>query len=215
MSIDPFLYSALKDLTPHWQELAAEGVLRRFAKGKALIREGDRSPAIYILLSGSVHATASRPNGQSILFASYRAGEVFGVLSMDGGPWLSSVVATEAVQCLVIPRDRVEGHLKEHPELHLELLMGAIDIARRVTAAAKKLAFLDVYGRMISYFNELAGESPQFPLEFTGLTHRQIAARIGASRVMVSRLLKDLEKGDYLEIKTRRLYLKRPLPKKW
>jgi len=47
------------------------------------------------------------------------------------------------------------------------------------------------------------------------LTHQQIASRVGASREMVSRLLKDLEKGGYVELGVKRITLKKKLPARW
>lgn len=49
----------------------------------------------------------------------------------------------------------------------------------------------------------------------TPITHQSIASRVGASREMVSRLLKDLEKGGYIELGIKRIVLKRKLPARW
>jgi len=47
------------------------------------------------------------------------------------------------------------------------------------------------------------------------LTHAEIASRIGCSREMVSRLLKDLERGGYIAIESAGWVLPRPLPRRW
>jgi CRP/FNR family cyclic AMP-dependent transcriptional regulator len=47
------------------------------------------------------------------------------------------------------------------------------------------------------------------------ITHQDIASRVGASREMVSRLLKDLEKGGYIEMGTKRITLLKKLPSRW
>ena len=54
-----------------------------------------------------------------------------------------------------------------------------------------------------------------YPLTLERVTHQDIASRIGASREMVSRLLKDLEKGGYIEIGNRRITLLAKLPQRW
>ena len=43
----------------------------------------------------------------------------------------------------------------------------------------------------------------------------RIASRVGASREMVSRLLKDLEKGGYVELGVKRITLLKKLPARW
>jgi CRP/FNR family transcriptional regulator, cyclic AMP receptor protein len=57
--------------------------------------------------------------------------------------------------------------------------------------------------------------STQAPVQLTQITHQQIASRVGASREMVSRLLKDLEKGGYVELGIKRITLKKKLPARW
>jgi CRP/FNR family transcriptional regulator, cyclic AMP receptor protein len=53
------------------------------------------------------------------------------------------------------------------------------------------------------------------PLTLTRITHQSIASRVGASREMVSRLLKDLEKGGYIELGVKRITLLKKLPARW
>jgi CRP/FNR family cyclic AMP-dependent transcriptional regulator len=47
------------------------------------------------------------------------------------------------------------------------------------------------------------------------LTHQDIASRVGCSREMVSRLLKDLERGQHITRDPRGLVLARKLPTHW
>ena len=46
-------------------------------------------------------------------------------------------------------------------------------------------------------------------------TQQQIADRVGASREMVSKILKDLRLGGYLTVEGKRYVLHRKLPVKW
>ena len=78
---------------------------------------------------------------------------------------------------------------------------------------------LDVYSRLVRAL-ETTVDSPAdvktvYPLTLERVTHQDIASRIGASREMVSRLLKDLEKGGYIEIGNRRITLLAKLPPRW
>ena len=78
------------------------------------------------------------------------------------------------------------------------------------------MALLDVYGRVIHTLEGQQGPaSSQVPIQLTQITHQQIASRVGASREMVSRLLKDLEKGGYVELGIKRITLKKKLPARW
>ena len=73
----------------------------------------------------------------------------------------------------------------------------------------------DVYGRLVLLFNEVSvpqGDGTRLIVE--RLTHKQIAGRLGCSREMVSRLIKDLE-GRYLVVEDSHYRLLRPLPSRW
>ena len=80
------------------------------------------------------------------------------------------------------------------------------------------MALLDVYGRLIALLEERRGDAVDSAGNGTTLesiTHQDIANRVGASREMVSRLLKDLEKGGYIELGIRRITLLKKLPSRW
>jgi CRP/FNR family cyclic AMP-dependent transcriptional regulator len=88
--------------------------------------------------------------------------------------------------------------------------------ARAATETARNMALLDVYGRVIATLESQQGPaSPDNPITLTQITHQQLASRVGASREMVSRLLKDLEKGGYIELGVKRITLKKKLPARW
>jgi CRP/FNR family transcriptional regulator, cyclic AMP receptor protein len=80
------------------------------------------------------------------------------------------------------------------------------------------MALLDVYGRLVSVLEKHDGVSTKNDngsVTLESITHQEIASRVGASREMVSRLLKDLEKGGYIEMGTKRLVLLKKLPARW
>ena len=97
----------------------------------------------------------------------------------------------------------------------MKLVAQVIRRARKATETARQMALLDVYGRMIQTLESEQGPASKGPVELTQITHQQIASRVGASREMVSRLLKDLEKGGYIDLGVKRITLKKKLPLRW
>jgi CRP/FNR family cyclic AMP-dependent transcriptional regulator len=97
----------------------------------------------------------------------------------------------------------------------MELVAQVIRRARQATEKARQMALLDVYGRMIQTLEAEQGAANGAPVELTQITHQQIASRVGASREMVSRLLKDLEKGGYIALGVKRITLMKKLPARW
>jgi len=110
----------------------------------------------------------------------------------------------------------VREHLAEEPEFALDLVAQVIRRARAATETARNMALLDVYGRVIATLEGHEGPArPDAPILLTQITHQSIASRVGASREMVSRLLKDLEKGGYIELGVKRITLLKKLPARW
>jgi CRP/FNR family cyclic AMP-dependent transcriptional regulator len=107
-------------------------------------------------------------------------------------------------------------HLAEEPEFALELVAQVIRRARAATETARNMALLDVYGRVVVTLESQQGPAkPDAPITLTQITHQNIASRVGASREMVSRLLKDLEKGGYIQLGVKRIVLLKKLPARW
>ena len=196
--------------------LVARGEPRRYRKGTLLIQEGDLGDTIYIVLSGRVKAFSVDERDREIVYGVYGPGEYLGEMSLDGGPRSASVMTLEATACAVVTRQTLREHIAANPEFAFELLGRVIHRARMATQGARSMALLDVYGRMVRLLDSLAEPQPDGTrVVHQRLTHAEIASRVGCSREMVSRLMKDLQRGGYLELAGRRLTLSHPLPARW
>ena len=196
--------------------LAARGQPRRYRKGTLLIEEGDLGDTLFIVLSGRVKAFSTDARDREIVYGIYGPGEYLGEMSLDGGPRSASVITMEPTVCAVVTRQTLREHIAANPEFAFELLSRVIHRARVATQSARSMALLDVYGRVVQLLDELA--QPQADgtrLIPQRLTHHEIASRVGCSREMVSRLMKDLERGGYVVRGVSALSLKRPLPAQW
>ena len=70
----------------------------------------------------------------------------------------------------------------------------------------------DVYQRLTQLFGELAVERDGERFIPDPPPQHELAARIGASREMVARVLRELRKGGYVQTSRQRIVLKKPLP---
>ena len=198
--------------------LVANGPQRRYRKGMHLINEGEHGDTLFVILSGRVRAYSVDLRDREITYGVYGPGETLGEMSLDGGPRSASVVALEPTCCALVTRETLLVHIASHPEFALELLAKVIARARMATLSARNMALLDVYGRLVSVLEKHDGVSTTHAdgrVTLEAITHQEIASRVGASREMVSRLLKDLEKGGYIEMGTKRLVLLKKLPARW
>ena len=196
--------------------LAARGVVRRYRKGTVLIEEGDVSDTLYIVLSGRVRVYSSGDRGREVTHGTYGPGEYVGEMSLDGGARSASVATIEACACAVVTRATLQAYIGENPSFAFELLSKVIRRARAATLSAKQLALNDVYGRLVALFNELSTPRPDGSRQIRErLTHQDAANRLGCSREMVSRLMKDLERGGYVAQRQGRISVLGRLPARW
>jgi CRP/FNR family transcriptional regulator, cyclic AMP receptor protein len=205
-------------VTADLTQLANRGVTRTFPKKTVLINEGDASDSLFVLLKGSCKVFSMDENGREVTYGTVHEGDYFGEMSLDGGPRSASVITQEICTCSVVTRSTVEDHLATHPEFAMNLVVQVIRRARAATEAARNMALLDVYGRLVSALEKHDGGSitnEDGSIALKPVTHQEIASRVGASREMVSRLLKDLEKGGYIEMGTKRIVLLKKLPARW
>ncbi len=190
--------------------------MRHYRANTTLIEEGDRGDTLFIVLSGSLRIFCSDPNGREITLAIYGPGEYVGEMSLDGGPRSASVCTEEASVCAVVGGQSLRQHLATNPEFTLELIQRLIRRTRLATENARSLALLDAYGRLVRLFDGLAvARADGARVVAQRLTQQDIAQRIGCSRELVTRLLKDLQQGGYVALEAQRYTLLRKLPAKW
>jgi CRP/FNR family transcriptional regulator, cyclic AMP receptor protein len=204
------------DLSPSLQALAAKGDTRRYRKGTVLIHEGDAGGTLFIILQGRVKVYSTDAQDREITFGSYGAGEFIGEMSLDDGPRSASVMTTEASTCAVVTRHTLSAHIAAHPEFAFELLRKVIGRARLATHTARSLALSNVYTRVTELLNSLATPQSDGAHRIAKrLTQIDMASRVGASREMVSRVMRDLETGGYVRTEGAAWVLVRVLPERW
>jgi CRP/FNR family cyclic AMP-dependent transcriptional regulator len=197
--------------------LAERGEQRRYRKGTLLIQEGDQGDTLFIIHSGRLRVYCAGDNDREITFGVYGPGEYLGEMSLDGGPRSASVITLETSVCTVIGRRTLERFIAERPEFAFELLAKVIRRARSATLSARQLALNDVYGRLKGLLAGLAQMQDDGTQRVADrLTHQEMANRLGCSREMVSRLMKDLERGGYVTVNDQHQFvLNKPLPQRW
>jgi CRP/FNR family cyclic AMP-dependent transcriptional regulator len=195
--------------------LAPGGAVRAYAKSVVVVSEGDRSDSLYVVLSGRVKAFVSDENGREAVVNTIGVGDFFGELVLDGGPRAASIMTLEPCRLFVIPQVDVERLLAGHPAFARELLRKLIGKVRSLTGRVADLALKDVYGRLVRFLEQDAVLLEGRRVIPERLTQSDIAARIGGSREMVSRILKDLAEGGYVAIEAKRIVVLRDLPPHW
>jgi len=197
------------------RELAPGGAVRAYAKNVVVVSEGDQTDALYVVMSGRVKAFVSDESGREVVVNTIGAGDYFGELVLDGGPRAASIMTLEPCRMYIIPQSEVGQILGQNPAFTRDLMRKLIGKVRSLTARVADLALKDVYARLAKFIEENAVESDGRRVIPERLTQNDIAARIGGSREMVSRILKDLSAGGYVAVEAKQIVLLKKLPAHW
>jgi CRP/FNR family cyclic AMP-dependent transcriptional regulator len=202
--------------TPYWEELIGIGNRKRIPAGRLLVREGDTGGQLFLIVSGQVRAFSCNEAGREVTYGTAGPGEVIGEMALDGGPRSADVVAMTSTEVIVIDRDVLSEFVREHPDFAFELMGRIIRRARIAMNSTRNMALLDAYGRLVQVLEAIAQPPlPDGSRECTPISQMELAARVGCSREMISRLLNDLARGNYVEISRRHIVLKRKVPERW
>jgi len=168
------------------------------------------------VLTGRVKVFASNEPGREFIIDFHGSGEYVGEMSLDGARRSASVITVEPTTCAVVNRAHFREFILAHPDFALHLIERLMQRVRVTTSNLKSLALSDVYGRLVRLLNalaEVADSGHQVVPE--KLTQQDIADRVGASRDMIGKLMKDLIAGGYLAVEERTITILKKLPTGW
>lgn len=197
------------------RELAKAGSLRRYSRRTVFITEGEPGSSMFVVLAGRVKVYASDAEGKECIFGTYGPGDIIGEMALDGQPRSASVEALTDVTCAMVPMEALKARLRDDPDFAFGLIVTLIQRSRRVTDYARSLALESVYQRLAALLNGLAVDEQGVKVIPEPLSQQDIAHRIGASRDMVSKIFKELSKGEYLSYGKKRIVLHKTLPSGW
>lgn len=194
------------------EEIESKADLRRYKKGMIIIGKDDSTDYLCVVLSGILHAYIDDGRGKRIIVNTIVEGELFGELAMLSGEKRSAnIVAVEDCEVLLVQRDDVMQAIGEFPDFCKNLIQRLAIKVNSLTDDVSCLALLDIYGRIARVLQTHADDK----LVTGKLTQQEIADRVGSSREMVSRILKDLRVGGYISITKKQIKLLKQLPKAW
>jgi CRP/FNR family transcriptional regulator, cyclic AMP receptor protein len=178
-------------------ELAAMIVPRRYPKGNVLFYHGEAVEAVYILLAGRVNISLIRDDGREVIVATIRDGGIFGTIAaLDGGTQIGNALTAADSTIARVSRDRFLAWMRAHPSSQESF---AVEFARMLRAAYSKIgqqSLLPVRKRLLGALVQIARSEGQAGdgdlVTFIRPTHQELAQLVGSSRVVVSRLLKEI-----------------------
>ena len=182
---------------------------RSAARSTTIMAGGDATDSLYIVLSGRLKVMMSDSDGKEVILSILGPGEFFGEMGLiDDEPRSASVVTIEPCELLSISKRDFKKCLVENSEMSMAVMRGLVRRLREADRKIGSLALLDVYGRVARLLLDMAENVNGEKVVTKRLPKQDIAKMIGASREMVSRVMKDLQTGGYIEMRGSNIVLR-------
>jgi CRP/FNR family cyclic AMP-dependent transcriptional regulator len=189
--------------------LTAVVTRRSLPRSTTVMASGDPTDSLYIVLSGRLKVMMSDAEGKEVILSILGAGEFFGEMGLiDDAPRSASVVSIEACELLSIAKRDFKKCLAENFEMAQAVMRGLVRRLRDADRKIGSLALLDVYGRVARLLLDMSETVDGEKIVTKRLPKQDIAKMIGASREMVSRVMKDLQMGGYIEVRGSNIVLR-------
>ncbi|ASJ76794.1 Crp/Fnr family transcriptional regulator [Granulosicoccus antarcticus] len=196
--------------------LERASTLRKFRKNTHIIVAGEESHAAYVLLQGTAYAFIDDDDGNEFIVGTFSSGECFGELGLlDGHTRTANVITTSACHCLVVPSADITHEILKEPLVAQAIIHSLVGRIRGMTEDVSCLALMDVYGRLVRALNSSASEQEDGTRITERVTHQELASRVGSSREMISKILKELRVGGYISIESHCVKIHKDLPDRW
>ena len=179
------------------REFQAAAFLARIPAGKDVFVEGDEAQAIALLLSGVVRVYKIGETGREITLYRFGFGEsciltANAILSSKTFPAIATV--EQDAEAIMIPADTFRDWVKRH-DLWREFVFDLLsDRLSTVMTVVDEVVFRRMDRRVASLL--VAKATAQHPIL---ITHQEIAAELGSSREVISRILEDLARQGLVE----------------
>jgi len=169
-------------------------------KNRVIIRGGDPTDSLYIVIAGRTKVQMSDESGKEVILSVLGPGDFFGEMGLiDGAPRAASVVTIESCEFVSLAKEDFAKLLKDNFDLAMVIMRNLVKRLREADRKIESLALLDVYGRVARVLLEFSEEIDGQKVVKGKLPRQDIAKMIGASREMVSRVMKGLEVEGYIE----------------
>lgn len=186
--------------TDQAQSIADSVVKRRFKRGELIVEQGTKSNALFILLNGRARVLTADTRGREVILAVLQPGDYVGEMSLiDNEPHSATVRAEVQTDMLVLGRSEFSRCLPDSSSLSYAILRGLVARLRNADRQIESLALLDVYGRVARTLLDMSEEEKGLKIIRGKVSRQDMAKVVGASREMVSRVMKDLEDKGVIE----------------
>lgn len=182
------------------EKLNAHSIHKSYEAGSVILNENSHIRSIPIVVKGSIRVIRTEEDGREILLYYIKAGESC-IMSFLGGMHneTSKVRAEveEDAEILFLPLTKVALFIKEYPQWLDYIFRLYHKRFEELLEIVNAIAFKKVDERLLALLHK---KEQLMNSKTITITHEQLANELGTARVVVSRLLKQLEDGGQVEL---------------
>ncbi len=198
MEIDNFI--EFKSSPQIREKLAEYGISKSFKEGDIILKENSYINSIPIVKSGSIRVMRTDEDGREILLYYIKSGESC-IMSFLGGIHNDTskvkAIAEEESEILFIPIEKVSLLIKEYPEWLDYIFRLYHKRFEELLEVVNAVAFKKMDERLLNFIKKKCELTMSHNLY---VTHEQLAKELGTVRVVVSRLLKQMEFEGHVKL---------------
>ena len=189
------------------EKLYANSLQKNYKAGSVILNENSAIRAIPIITRGIIKVMRTDEDGKEILLYYIKAGEscimsFLGVLHNETSKVRAEV--EEDAEILFLPVEKVALFIKEHPQWLDYIFRLYHNRFEELLEAINAIAFKKVDERLLLLLQKIAEMNQSKTIL---ITHEQLANKLGTARVVVSRLLKNLEENGVLQLSRNKITL--------
>ncbi len=190
------------------EKLLAYGTLKKFPEGEIVLQENAYIRSIPIVLSGRIKVFRTDEEGREMLLYYIKPGESC-IMSFLGGIHRDTskvkAIAEEPAEILLIPAEKVNELIRDFPEWLEYIFRLYHNRFEELLEVVNAVAFKKTDQRLLAFLQK---KSELTQSSSISITHEQLASELGTARVVVSRLLKQLETEGLLTLGRNKIHLK-------
>ena len=182
------------------QEIADVAIPKEVKANEVIIDVGSYITSIPLLLSGAIKILREDKEGDDLVLYYIEKGDTCAMtLSCCMGQTKSKIkaVAETDVKLLMIPKQKMSEWLSKYKSWQEFILHSYHSRLQEFIEAVDTIAFLNMDERLLKYLKDKALVNQN---DIINVTHQQIANDLHTSRVVISRLLKALERQHKIEL---------------
>lgn len=189
------------------QELYKYGIQKKYQAGSVILNENAAIRSIPIVVRGTLKVIRTEEDGREILLYYIKAGESCIMSFLGGLHNETSKVKAEVeddAEILFLPVQKVSLFIKEYPQWLDYIFRLYHKRFEELLEVVNAIAFKKVDERLLNLLHKKQELTQNKTLN---ITHEQLANELGTARVVVSRLLKQLEDNGTVKLGRNKIIL--------